>query len=88
MRAFDESPAANRAAAAKVVAERAARLRDTLPLWHFLQDADPAVAAIGLDALDRLAQQPKTISRESCLARERSAIDAWKEYLELLGAWW
>jgi hypothetical protein len=88
VRAFDAAPPPARPAAAKAVAESATRLRDTLPLWHFLQDSDPAVVEIGFDALDRLAQKPKYISRDACHCHNRPMIEAWKEYLELLGAWW
>lgn len=88
VRAFDAAPTPMRVSAAKVVADRATRLRDTLPLWHFLQDADPEIVAIGFDALDRVAQKPKYISRDACIRRDHSTVEAWKEYLELLGAWW
>ena len=88
IRAFDGAAPAGRAAAARAVAVLADRQRETLPLWHFLQDSDPLVISAGLDGLIRLVDIPKDISREGSLRGDPGAVAAWKEYLNLVGAWW
>lgn len=76
--AFDA--AADRRSAARRVVEQAVRAKDTLTLWHFLQD--PEVAEIGLDALIRLAGPAPGIPRDVTLRRDSYALAAWKEHLE------
>jgi hypothetical protein len=98
LRAFDLSAAAMRGAAARAFSERAERLRETLPLFHLIQDPDPAVSEAGLDGLARLAGFPEGVTRGMCLLRDLKGmctvrdpkmIEAWREYLEdQLGAWW
>ncbi|MBI3723967.1 hypothetical protein HY251_08455 [bacterium] len=84
---FDQAPSKERAALARGVADRATRAKDTLSLWHFLQDPDAAVVEIGCDALARLAPLaevppfPDGVTREETLAHPKGVFQKWKEHL-------
>jgi hypothetical protein len=89
LRAFDEAAPGERARAATEFSRQAERLRETLPLFHFLRDSDPDVSAAGLDGLMRLAGLPQGVTRSMCAVRDAKMTEAWREYLEdQLGAWW
>lgn len=81
VRAFDDAAPSGRPAAARLVIERAVGPKDTLPLWHLLWDADPAVAGPAFDALAKLEPPPEDVTREAVLGRNKDALEAWKERL-------
>ena len=87
--AFDEAAASGRGAAARAFSQKAERLRETLPLFHFMRDSNPEVVEAGVDGLIRLAGTPQGYTRAMCIVRSPAAVEAWREYLEeQLGAWW
>lgn len=88
VRDFDEATPAGRAAAAHVVANLAEEARDTLMLWHFLQDPDTQVNRAGLDGLTKLFAAPDGVTREAVLRREKAALEAWRDHLRPEWHWW
>lgn len=53
--AYDAAPRAERRAAAEAALAAACAPRDTLPVWHLLQDGDPGVVRAAQQRLDALA---------------------------------
>jgi len=84
VRRFEDAGGAGRVAAARQVAARAERAKDALTLWHFLQDSNDEVVAIGVDALVKLVGLPEGATREASLRRDPQTLQAWKDHL----AWW
>jgi hypothetical protein len=78
--AFDAAPDAGRPTAARAVIA-SARPRDSLTLWHFLQDPDPAIARLALEAIEKISPE-SGIARDATLRRDGEALAAWKEHLE------
>lgn len=81
-RAFDASPAP-RAATAGELARRIGRLKDTLLLWHLLQDREEAVVSLAVARLVDLAHHPDGVDPKAKLTP--AAVESWKEYL--YGEW-
>lgn len=82
LRAFDAAPAP-RLKAAGELARRVERLKDTLLLWHLLQDRDEAVAAVATARLVDLAHHPDGV--DPAAKPTAASCEAWKEYL--YGEW-
>jgi hypothetical protein len=68
------------AALASVLATE--RSEDSLSLWHLLDDdLDGALRAQVYTRLATLAPPPDGVTREGCLARDRGALDTWRDAL-------
>ncbi len=80
--AFDAARGDGRADAARALAGKAARARDTLTLWHLLQEPDREVRAAALGALVRFEEPPPSAPPDATLSGEREAVGAWRARLE------
>ncbi|MFQ5503307.1 MAG: FecR domain-containing protein [Planctomycetota bacterium] len=85
--AFDDlataAPEIRRRSAAKVMASLETE-RDTLPVWHLLQDKDEVIASQAVLALGRVAGWPAGIP-QGCRLMSQQERQLWKEHL--LPAW-
>lgn len=63
----------------------AARVRDTLTLWHLLQRVQPADRARVFDRMVALTPLPDGVSRDKALALDPATLQHWKE--ELAWTW-
>jgi len=75
--AYDAAPAESRLEAARAALALVERPRDTLAAWHFLQDADAAVARAAEARLAEVAGRPEG---------DAPNREAWKAHLE--AGWW
>ena len=66
-----------------VVLKRA-RARDSLTLWHLLQRVNAADQTRVYNALNRLVPAPKTATLAAIQARNASALEDWKNDIELV----
>ena len=80
--AFDAARGPGRAAAARSLAAMAGRVRDTLTLWHLLQEPDREVRAAALEGLVRLEGPLVDAPPEATLAGDPGAVSAWRSRLE------
>ncbi len=78
---YDAKPPGFRAAEGRAVAAAVKRLKDTLALWHLLQDPEDAVLEAGLSRLLELAHHPDDADAARTRTRDPASREAWKEYL-------
>jgi hypothetical protein len=82
VRKFDAARGEDRRSVATIVAAQSGNPRDSLTLWHLLQDPDEVVRAVALQALERPGCTRASVPKEATLAREKGALEAWREVLE------
>jgi hypothetical protein len=79
------APDAERRRLADAVVAAAESPRDTLPLWHLLQDRDDRVAVAAAAALERLAGKPEGLEGPAAARPGPRALALWKD--RLLADW-
>ena len=78
---FETSRPEERIEAGRALAQRLTRMRDTLTVWHLLQEAQPEIAAAAYEALAKLTAIPPGVTREASLRGDPGALNRWKEHL-------
>ena len=85
---FSPTDDVRRAEALEVVLSRA-RAKDAFTLWHLLSRVTPPERARVYDRLASLVPPPSGVTRDSILAGDRRALDAWWNALGLDSmSWW
>jgi hypothetical protein len=79
VRVLERSSGPSRETAARAVVRGCSRAKDTLTIWHLLQDEERGVVQVGLDAL---GAPPEGVTVEAILRRDPAALEAWRDYLE------